>query len=58
MFVWVVVKIMVPFWVLINNAAPIIKGTQKGTLISTPTHGFVRASVLLNPTVLGLGFRV
>ena len=35
---WVVVKIRVPFWVPIKSTAPIIQGTQKGTLILTTTH--------------------
>ena len=35
---WVVVKIMVPFWVPLNIRCRIIIGTQKGTIILTTTH--------------------
>ena len=34
---WVVVKIMVPFWVPYYNTAPNIWGTQKGIILTT-TH--------------------
>ena len=35
---WVVVKIMVPFWVPIIIRHLLLSGTQKGTLILTTTH--------------------
>ena len=36
--IWVVVKIMVPFWGTLNNRCRIILGTQKGTIILTTTY--------------------
>ena len=37
--IWVVVKIMVPFWVrTLNTRCRIIIGVQKGTIILTTTH--------------------
>ena len=37
-FICVIVKIMVPCWVLCFNTAPSIQGTQKGTIILITTH--------------------
>ena len=34
--IWVVVKIMVPFWGTLNNRCRIILGTQKGTILMNP----------------------
>ena len=50
--IWVVVKIMVPFWVL-NIVRPIIQGTQKRTLILTTTHLGVQ---MQDPVAQGLRF--
>ena len=37
-FIWVVVKIMVPFWGTLNIRCRIIIGIQKGTIILTTTY--------------------
>ena len=37
-YIWVVVKIMVPFWVPIIIRHPILMVPQKGTIILTTTH--------------------
>ena len=37
-YMWVVIKIMVPFWGTLNIRGRIIIGTQKGTIILTTTH--------------------
>ena len=36
--IWVVVKIMVPFWGTLNVRGRSIIGIQKGTIILTTTH--------------------
>ena len=36
--IWVVVKIMVPFWGTLNVRCRIILGIRKGTIILTTTH--------------------
>ena len=36
--IWVVVKVMVPFWGILNLRCRIIIGIQKGTIILTTTH--------------------
>ena len=38
MIIWVVVKIMGPFWGALNIRGRIIIGLQKGTIILTTTH--------------------
>ena len=41
--IWVVLKIMVPFWIPIVMTAPNIQGTQKGTIILTIPHLCIKA---------------
>ena len=36
--IWVVVKIMAPFWGTLNIRCPIIIGIQTGTIVLTTTH--------------------
>ena len=36
--IWVLVKIMVPFWGILYTSCRVILGKQKGTIIFTTTH--------------------
>ena len=39
--IWLVVKVMVPFWGTVNISGRIIIGIQKGAIILTTTHTYI-----------------
>ena len=47
--IWVVVKIMIPFWVLIVMRHLIFRVPQKGAIILTTTHMYDHSGIILVP---------